>query len=100
MSQRESRQAGEGGYDFEIERVVGEINKSKAKLVGLQFPEGLKTRAVEIAGRIEGATGAKTVTFIGPVYGACDTKQREGEMLGVDLVIHFGHTAMKPKLGK
>jgi 2-(3-amino-3-carboxypropyl)histidine synthase len=100
MSQIKNGQEIEGGYDYELPRVVKEIKKSKAGLVGLQFPEGLKTHAVDVARRIEEGTGAKTVTFIGPVYGACDTKEREAEMLGVDLVIHFGHTAMKPVLSK
>lgn len=100
MSQRKSRKADEAGYDFELEKVVGEIKRMKAKHVGLQFPEGLKKHAVEVASMIEEATGARTVIFIGPVYGACDTKQMEAEMLGLDLVVHFGHTAMKPVLGK
>jgi 2-(3-amino-3-carboxypropyl)histidine synthase len=100
MSQRKNRPASEGDYDFELLRAIEEVKKNKAKLVGLQFPEGLKTHAVDVARQIEKETGAKTVTFIGPVYGACDTKEREAEMLGVDLVIHFGHTAMMPKLGK
>ncbi len=97
---RKRARTDESGYDFEIPRIVEEIRKSRAVSVGLQFPEGLKNRAADIARSIEELTGVKTVTFIGPVYGACDSKQREAEMLGLDLVVHFGHTAMKPRLGK
>ena len=100
MSQRKNKPVSEGGYDFELPRATEEIKKKKAGLVGLQFPEGLKTHAVDIARQIEKETGAKTVTFLGPVYGACDTKEREAQMLGVDLVIHFGHTSLKPRLSK
>jgi len=90
----------EAEYDFEIKRIVSEIKRTRSDLVGLQFPEGLKKHAVYVAEQIEDETGAKTVTFIDPVYGACDTKEKEAETLGLDLVIHFGHTAMKPSLRK
>jgi 2-(3-amino-3-carboxypropyl)histidine synthase len=83
-------------YDFEIGRIIEEIKRSDAKLVGLQFPEGLKTYAVEIAKEIEEKTKAKTFIFIDPVYGACDTKEKQAEMLGLDVVFHFGHSEMKP----
>lgn len=87
-------------YDFELERVAAEIRNCGAKLVGLQFPEGLKKYAVDIASAIEATTEATTLTFIGPVYGACDTKEREAKTLGLDLIVHFGHSALKPKLSK
>lgn len=78
-------------YDFEIERIVSEIRRLKAKSVGLQFPEGLKTRAVEIAGEIERKSGAMVVIFADPCYGACDTKESDAKRLGLDLMIQFGH---------
>lgn len=83
-------------YDFEIGRVVAEIRKRKAGFIGLQFPEGLKKDAVRIAMEIESRTGAKAVIFTDSCYGACDTKRREGRMLGLDLIIHFGHTTFPP----
>lgn len=82
-------------YDFEIDLVLDEIRKSGAGFVGLQFPEGLKEYAVDIAREIEEKTDARTVIFIDPVYGACDTKERDAVRLNLDLVIHFGHTGMK-----
>jgi 2-(3-amino-3-carboxypropyl)histidine synthase len=78
-------------YDFEIDKVVEEIKKSKANLVGLQFPEGFKTKSISIAKEIEEKTGCKTVIFADPCYGACDTKELESEKLGLDLLVHFGH---------
>jgi len=78
-------------YNFEVDRIVREIRKSKAKLVGLQFPEGLKTQAVSVAREIEAKTGCTTVIFADPCYGACDTKELEAEKLGVDLIFQFGH---------
>ena len=78
----------ETDYDFEIEKILEEIKNSEAKLVGLQFPEGLKTNALAIASEIEEKTDAKVIIFIDPCYGACDLK----EIKGMDLLIHFGHT--------
>jgi len=79
-------------YDLEIERILVEIQKRKAKFIGLQFPEGLKKDAVRIAEEIESKSKVKTIIFTDPCYGACDTKEREGELLGLDLIVHFGHT--------
>jgi len=78
-------------YDFELDRIVNEIKKSKAKLVGLQFPEGLKTQAIDIARKVEKSAGCTVVIFADPCYGACDTKELEAKKLGVDIVIQFGH---------
>ena len=84
-------------YDFELERIVQEVKKSKAKTVGLQFPEGLKQHATGIAAHIEKNTGATIVIFTDPTYGACDTKDGQAKKLGVDLLVHFGHTGLKKK---
>jgi 2-(3-amino-3-carboxypropyl)histidine synthase len=78
-------------YDFELDRIVDEIRKSDAKIVGLQFPDGLKSKAVEVAREIEKRTGCTTVIFADPCYGACDTKEAEAEKLGIDMVFQFGH---------
>ncbi|MBN2518182.1 MAG: diphthamide synthesis protein [Candidatus Altiarchaeota archaeon] len=78
-------------YDFEIDRVCEEIRKTKAKSVGLQFPEGLKTKALDVAREIERRCSVTTFIFADPCYGACDTKEPEAKRLGIDLIIHFGH---------
>jgi len=46
--------------------------KQKPKLIAVQIPEGLKTRALEIADKIEKNSGAEVVTFADPCFGACD----------------------------
>lgn len=75
-------------YDFELVKIIEEIKRCNAKLVGLQFPEGLKTSALSIASEIEEKTSSKVIIFIDPCYGACDLREVEG----MDLLIHFGHT--------
>lgn len=78
-------------FDFEIEKIINEIKNKKAKIVGLQFPEGLKKYAIKVAEEVENNTNTKTIIFIDSVYGACDLKLKEAESLGIDLLIHFGH---------
>lgn len=80
---------------FEIEKIISEINKNNFKFVGLEFPEGLRKQALKIAEEIEEKTTAKTIIFFDPIYGACDTKRKESEMLKLDLIVHFGHEEFK-----
>ncbi len=77
-------------YDFELDRVKKEIKKSKAKKVLVQLADGLKPHATEIARELE-KTGAKIYIWAGSCFGACDIPN----VRGVDLVVHFGHSAWK-----
>jgi len=79
-------------YDLEIERVIREVSKSGAKRVGLQFPEGLKERALDVAAAVEKASKATVIVMADPTYGACDLKRDDAKRLGIDLLVHFGHT--------
>ena len=81
----------ESDYSLELDRVVKEIKKLKAKLVCIQLPDGLKPLATEIADAIEHETRAKVLIWMGTCFGACDTPQGL-EKLGVDLLIQWGHT--------
>ena len=68
--------------------------KQKPRLIAVQIPEGLKTRALEIADKIEKASGAEAVIFSDPCFGACDLADARARQLGADLLVHFGHTKM------
>jgi 2-(3-amino-3-carboxypropyl)histidine synthase len=81
----------ESDYDLELERAIGEIKKTKAKLVCIQLPDGLKQKATEIASELEEKTGAQVMIWLGTCFGACDIPQGL-EKLGVDLLIQWGHT--------
>jgi len=81
------------GFDFEEERIKQEIAKLGAKRVLLQLPEGLKPEGPHLAKIIEG-TGAVPIISADPCYGACDLATAEAERLGIDLIIHFGHTKL------
>ena len=80
------------GYDFEVDGIIKRVRGSKARRVGLQFPEGLKEHAIEVARRIEDETSAKVIVFADQTYGACDLKESQSGKLGIDLLVHFGHT--------
>ncbi len=79
------------GFDFEEERIKQEITKLGAKRVLLQLPEGLKPEAPRLAKIVE-ESGALAIISADPCYGACDIAVNEAERLGVDLIVHFGHS--------
>lgn len=81
------------GFDFEEERIKQEIIKLGAKRVLLQMPEGLKQEALRLSKIVE-KTGALAIISSDPCYGACDVAASEAELLGADLIIHFGHSKL------
>ena len=86
------------GNSFELEenRLREEVLRHHAKKVLLQLPEGLKPVGPRLARVIEDA-GATAIISADPCYGACDLPLCEAESLGVDLIVHYGHTKMMKK---
>jgi 2-(3-amino-3-carboxypropyl)histidine synthase len=56
----------------------------------LQFPEGLKEKACEIAEKLE-AEGNEVFISAAPCFGACDIALAEAEACRADKIIHYGH---------
>jgi 2-(3-amino-3-carboxypropyl)histidine synthase len=81
------------GFDFEEERIKQEITKLGAKRVLLQLPEGLKPEGPRLAKTVE-KSGALPIISADPCYGACDIALNEAKRLGVDLIVHFGHSKL------
>ncbi|MBI5149065.1 diphthamide synthesis protein [Candidatus Pacearchaeota archaeon] len=81
----------ESDYDLEIDKIVKIIKKEKAKLVLLQFPDGLKPKATQVAEEIEKQTKATCIIWFGSCFGACDIPQVQ-HLKEIDLIIQFGHT--------
>lgn len=54
----------------------------------LQFPEGLKQKALEYAKKYE---GHEVVLSASPCYGACDLALDEARWIKADKIVHFGH---------
>ncbi|MGD1059988.1 MAG: diphthamide biosynthesis enzyme Dph2 [Methanomassiliicoccales archaeon] len=84
-------------YDFGLSDVTAFIKQRKAKLVALQFPEGLLTHAKEVIEELERLTGSKFLVLADPCYGACDVNL--DYRIYADALVHFGHTEM-PSLSK
>jgi 2-(3-amino-3-carboxypropyl)histidine synthase len=80
-------------YQLQEKEVIDKIKDIGALLVGLQFPDGLKVHAVNLARKIEKETNATTLISGAACYGACDLSDIEMQGL-VDLLVHFGHTPL------
>ncbi len=64
------------------------------KRVGLQVPEGLRPRALEIVARLAQLSGAEVLLWGEPTFGACDLADRPLSEVGVDALVHLGHLPM------
>jgi len=73
----------------ETARLLEVIRGRNAKTVGLQFPVGLRTKAVDLAREIEEAAGVTCLVSADPSFGACDVPE-----MPVDLIVHLGHAPM------
>jgi 2-(3-amino-3-carboxypropyl)histidine synthase len=78
--------------DFRLAEVSSFIQERHAHLVALQFPEGLKVHAMEVAEELERMTGSRCVVLGDPCYGACDLAYQYDQF--ADVLVHFGHSEM------
>ncbi len=82
----------EENYDLEINRVVREIKKIKAKRVLLQFPDGMKPYSLSIVDELEKRiSNVDFFIWLGSCFGACDVPNIP-KNLKIDLLIQWGHT--------
>ena len=88
-------------YDLELDSVVKNIKKSKAKFVLLQFPDGLKPYATAIADYLGEKTNAEFLIWLESCFGACDIPAGLEKIKSkIDLVIQFGHSDLMPNYNK
>ena len=80
-------------FNLELDKAIKEIKKTKAKLVLIQLPDGLKPQATIISDLLESKTKAKILIWSDSCYGACDVPN-----VKVDLIIQFGHNELQPKI--
>ncbi len=73
----------------ETDRLLEVIRGRNAKTVGLQFPVGLRTKAVDLAQEIEAEADVICLVSADPSFGACDVAE-----MPVDLIVHLGHAPM------
>ncbi len=86
-------------YDLELNRIISRIKKQKAKLVLLQFADGLKPHATTIVDFLDEKFKRKVefLIWLGTCFGACDTPVGlENIKPKIDLIIQFGHNELMP----
>ncbi len=84
-------------YDLELEKVAANIKKNKAKLVLLQFPDGLKQYATAVVDYLRQNTKAEFLIWLDTCFGACDMPVLGKDLeKKIDLMIQFGHNELMP----
>ncbi|TPP62341.1 Diphthamide biosynthesis protein 1 [Fasciola gigantica] len=101
-------------YNFEIHKTIWRIRCLRAKRVALQFPEGLLMFAIPIAELLrrfstvfdkdekqgqqaDPSEAELDIVIMGDVtYGACCVDDYTARALGVDLLVHYGHSCLIP----
>ena len=69
-----------------VNRCVKAIKSSGARSVGLQYAAALRTRAVDIASKLEKISGVPVFLSADSSFGACDVRD-----MPVDMIVHLGH---------
>lgn len=80
-------------YQFDTPKVIEKAKKYNPRIIGLQFPDGLKIHALKLARQLEKELNATILISADPCYGACDVADTKLEGI-VDLLIHYGHTPL------
>lgn len=83
-------------YNFELPKTIWRLRQTQAKRVALQMPEGLTMFAVQLCDIIERFTDADAVIMGDVTYGACCVDDFTAKALGVDLLVHYGHSCLVP----
>lgn len=83
-------------YNFEICKTIWRIQESNAKMVALQMPEGLLIFSTTICDIIREFTAADVCIMGDVTYGACCIDDLTAKALGVDLLVHYGHSCLVP----
>ncbi len=82
-------------FDLHLAEVADFVRAKGARRVALQFPEGLKSQAIEVADDIERITGCVCIILGDPCYGACDLNTSYRSF--ADVLVHFGHSEIPSK---
>ncbi|KAL6078551.1 hypothetical protein STEG23_011120 [Scotinomys teguina] len=88
-------QALPSNYNFEIPKTIWRIQQAQAKKVALQMPEGLLLFACTIVDILERFTKAEVMVMGDVTYGACCVDDFTARALGVDFLVHYGHSCLE-----
>jgi len=92
-----SRLSADGCVSLEdLSRLIGDLRERGARRVALQFSEGLKRKAPEMALKLKEA-GFEVIVSGDPCYGACDLPLPALAM--ADVLVHIGHAPVEERPG-
>ncbi|MBN1785739.1 MAG: diphthamide biosynthesis enzyme Dph2 [Candidatus Methanofastidiosa archaeon] len=80
---------------LDLDGLLEQVKAFSPRTIGIQLPAGLRQHAREISGFFD-SRGYEVVFSGDPSYGACDVADELMGSLGVDLLVHFGHSRMLP----
>jgi 2-(3-amino-3-carboxypropyl)histidine synthase len=80
----------------DISDLIERLKTRGARMVALQFPEGLKRRSAEIVASLKDA-GFEVMVSGDPCYGACDLALET--LRSADVLVHFGHAPVDEQPG-
>ena len=84
-------------YNFEIPKTLWKLRQAGARVVALQFPEGLLMYACVIADLLQRFGAGVEPLILGDVtYGACCVDDLAAKALGADFLVHYGHSCLVP----
>ena len=78
-----------------LDRACAAIRKRKAKAVGIQLPDGLRSHFRKIAATVEKKTGAQAALLVEMCCGACMAEPQPG----LDVILHVAHDELKEVAG-
>lgn len=76
----------------ELNGIIEQLKKLKAKRVFVQFPEGLKNEKIQNIAKALEKEGITPILSIEPLYGACDVRDVEAQRLQCDAILMVAHT--------
>jgi 2-(3-amino-3-carboxypropyl)histidine synthase len=79
-------------FRVDLEEILKVITRNGYTKVMLQGPEGMKRGLLGLAEVLEERSMAYVWVDGEPCYGACDHAGERGDVLGVDALIHLGHS--------
>ncbi|AAK39863.1 hypothetical protein (nucleomorph) [Guillardia theta] len=83
-------------YNFENEKIINQFNNFKPKKVLLQLPQGLLEFLPALFSFLFSSSQELKKVFISKIitYGACNIDDEESKLLGICIIIHFGHSCL------
>jgi len=86
-------------YNFEVYKTIHTITTNKYSVIALQMPEGLLMYGPILSDIIKRftATSIDQIYVMGDVtYGACCVDDLSARELGVEFLVHYGHSCLVP----